>query len=97
MCRRFRAYLSIEAEIVFSIIIVLYYLIVILAVTLFSGCIRSQNTFIEDLRRVRFTNESEEYGEVIYGLMERDRLITSGGVIRINPLNRISEEWENED
>ena len=87
MRRWLKAYLSIEAEMVFPIILVLYYLIILLAVTLFSGCIKSQNTFMEDLKRVRFTSRSEEIGEVIYGQMERDEMVTESGVIRINPLS----------
>lgn len=97
MSRWLKAYFSIEAEMVFPIILVLYYLIILLAVTLFSGCIKSQNTFVEDLKKVRFTNVSEEYGEVIYGQMEGSGEITESFVIRINPINRIIKEWENED
>lgn len=86
MFRRLNAYLTVEASYIFSIIIALYYLIIVLAFYLFAGCINSQNLFFESLHTARFTYSSTMYNEVIYGDMDSGAGSDFGNVRSINPI-----------
>lgn len=86
-----KGYLTVESSFVFSIILILYYLIVIAAFTLFSRCYESQKEYILNLNQARITNEGNENHEVIYDRLPYENLLTEGGVWRINPLVQLME------
>ena len=64
---RLNGYLTTESAFVFSMCIMLYFLIIMAALLLFARCLTSQNDYIIALRGARFTDAGEAYGEVIYG------------------------------
>ncbi|MCR5503630.1 MAG: hypothetical protein K6F53_11535 [Lachnospiraceae bacterium] len=63
-------YLTTESSFVFSMCILLYFLIIMAGLLLFARCLTSQNDYIIGMRGARFTEAGDAYGEVIYG-MER--------------------------
>ena len=89
---RCKGYLTIESSFVFSIIIILYYFMVIGSFTLFSRCFQSQKEYILNMNEARITNESDENREVIYDDAPYENMMIEGGVWRINPLILIMED-----
>lgn len=85
MVKRVKAYLTVEGNFVFSMILFLYYFILMIAFVMFARCLKSQNDFIKGIRDARFTYESVLYNEVIYEMTEDDP-DTYCGVRVINPL-----------
>ncbi len=65
--KKLNGYLTTESAFVFSLCIMLYFLIIMAALLLFARCLTSQNDYIIALRGARFTDAGEAYGEVIYG------------------------------
>lgn len=92
MNKSFKAYLTLEASFVVPIITIVFYLIVIGGILLFTRCIDSQKLFVKSLYEARITANIYDTREVIYGDMEYGEMLLEGGVHRINPLSRISEE-----
>lgn len=91
--KKYNAYLSVEASIVFPIILTLYMIIVSISVSFFKECYESQKNFILSFREIRFTGEMDNTPMIIYGKTELPE--EDYGVIRvINPLNRIRKERE---
>lgn len=67
MGKRISAYMSVESSVIFSIVIMLYYLVIISSMLLLDRCLLAQNDYIVALRGAMFSDGREEYGEVIYG------------------------------
>ena len=67
MGKRISAYMSVESSVIFSIVIMLYYLVIISSMLLLDRCLLAQNDYIVALRGALFSDGREEYGEVIYG------------------------------
>lgn len=67
MDKRIDAYMSVEASVIFSITVFLFYLVIMSASLLLGRCLSAQNDYVIALRGATFGNGEEGYGEVIYG------------------------------
>lgn len=92
MSKNLNAYISLEASLIFPMLIVLYYLIVTASLVLSARCLDSQNSYIRLLKDAGFTYRSEEYNEVIFDLLDPSG--TEGDFIYINPINKVRSERE---
>lgn len=92
MRRRINASLSIEAQIIFPIILFIFYMIIMVSLRLFMRCHDSQENFIRELRQIRSEGCSEASYEVIYGQKTYEKQRTEHGVNSMNPLRLIAEE-----
>lgn len=92
MHKRLKAYMTIEASFVFSILIVLYYLIVMASITLFFRCIDGNKMYISELREARLTYKEGSYGEVIYNEIDDNCVDSREMQIFINPIGRIRKD-----
>lgn len=84
--KKLKGYFSLEMSMIMPIILMLLYLFIILAFTLFRNCLTDQNSFIKDLRAVRATALYTDGIEVIYREHDIPKETASDGVICINPL-----------
>lgn len=83
-------YLTLEAEMILPIIILLYYLIIIVSVRMFDLCTDSQKEYYEGIRKARFTYETDYYKEIIYGMLGEKNMEAED--YYINPLTFKYEE-----
>lgn len=67
MKKTLNGYMTTESSFVFSMCILLYFLIIMAGLLLFARCLTSQNDYIIGMRGARFTEAGDAYGEVIYG------------------------------
>lgn len=67
MCKKLKAYFSVEASMILPMILFLYLMIILAALFMYCRCAISQDTFLLSMRAGRFTFGEREYGEVIYG------------------------------
>lgn len=93
MKKKLDGYMSLEMSFIVPILISLFYMIVILGITLFSNCVKSQNQFIDGLRNSRLTYKEGTYGEVIYNELE-NVVVNVKYVEGINPVKNIRKERE---
>lgn len=64
--KKMNGFFSYEGSVVFSIIIFIYYLVILSSLLLLERCLCSQNDYIIGMRMASFSGMGEEYGEVIY-------------------------------
>lgn len=84
--KKLKGYFSLEMSMIMPIILMLFYMFIILAFTLFRNCINDQNSFVNELWQVRATAVYTDGIEVIYREQGVPMETASGGVTCINPL-----------
>lgn len=66
-CKSLNGYFSVEASLVMPTVFFLYLLIIVGGIYLYDRCVISQDSYLMAFRGSRFTNASNNYGEIIYG------------------------------
>lgn len=89
MHKKFNAYMTVEGSFLFSMILGLYYLMIILSLILFAKCINSQRDYLKAFYEIRFTMNSEENHGVIYAEADGGEYINENGMVHIDPLSSI--------
>ena len=82
---RMEAYLTVEAAYCFSLLIFLFFFLIMASLLLFVRCLTSQDDYIIGRRGSGFTDYGDAYGEIIFGEYEgtdtanyvQDRLMTA--------------------
>lgn len=69
MNKKWNGYLTVEASLIMPVVLFLYLLIILCGFFLYDRCMISQDNYLLAFRGSRFTEASENYGEVIYGEM----------------------------
>lgn len=77
MNKRWNGYFTVEASFVMPMILVLYLLIILCGFFLHNRCMISQDNYLLAFRGSRFTETSENYGEIIYGQMDGKEVDTA--------------------
>lgn len=93
MHKEYGAYLSLEGSFVLPIVLAIYYLIIVGAMTLFMRCIDDSTSYIGELHEARFGNDSS-IKEAIYEEMYDYLGMTNTGVYYINPLRKLEDRDE---
>lgn len=71
MHKSLKGYLTTEASYVMPLVLFLYLLIILCGFFLYNRCVISQDNYLLAFRGSRFTDSYENYGEVIYGDMNK--------------------------
>lgn len=90
MHKEYKGYLSLEGSFVFPIVLVIFYLVIIGAISLFMRCIDASTDYIKELHSARGMNNEEIIYENMYGYYGD----TAAGVHYINPLMKLEERDE---
>lgn len=89
MKKHFKAYMTVEGSFIFSMILGMYYLVIVVSITLFAKCIDSQKDYLKAFYDSRFTIVSEDVSGVIYVDSKAGNYIGENGMTNIDPLNEI--------
>ncbi|MCI8355321.1 MAG: pilus assembly protein [Lachnospiraceae bacterium] len=71
MNKNWNGYMTVEASFLMPMVLFLYLLIILCGFFLYNRCIISQDNYLLAFRGSRFTEASDNYGEVIYGDMDK--------------------------
>ncbi len=72
MRKKWKGSFTIEASFIMPLVLFLYLLIILSALFMYCRCAISQDNFLLAMRAERFTRGEKNYGEVIYGLKDKE-------------------------
>lgn len=90
MHKKYNGYMTLEASFVYPVILWIFYILIILSVTWFMNCYKSQNRFIRELKESLVVDYDLGY-RVIYNELPLNFNDAGGDIYHISPLKSISE------
>lgn len=72
MYKWLNGYITVEASLIVPIVLLIYMFVIKGGLYAYNRCIISQNNYLLTYREAYFTQEGENYGEVIYGNMKEN-------------------------
>lgn len=72
MCKKLKGYMTVEATYIVPVVLVIYVMLILCGFYLYDRCVIAQDNYLIAFRGSRFTEGTENYGEVIYHEMKTD-------------------------